>query len=157
MNLIKVDGGNREDVTRYTLRRWFETVMALRGELVDLTTADGFVAYEGEEVVGLIQYRLDGAECEIVLLDCEKSGAGLGTALIDAVAKLAREKGCARLTLITTNDNIEAIRFYQKRGFDMANLYHDALTVSRQIKPSIPEIGEHGIPIRHEIEFVMQL
>lgn len=56
-----------------------------------------------------------------------------------------------------TNDNIDAIRFYQKRGFDMARLYRNALEVSRSLKPSIPVIGDYGIPLRHEIEFEMIL
>ena len=60
-----------------------------------------------------------------------------------------------RIELITTNDNLNAMRFYQKRGFDMVKLYHNALEISRKLKPSIPEVGEFGIPLRHEIEFEM--
>lgn len=57
--------------------------------------------------------------------------------------------------MITTNDNINAIRFYQKRGFDMAGFFRNALDVSRRLKPEIPLIGENSIPLRHEIEFEM--
>lgn len=60
---------------------------------------------------------------------------------------------CYVVVLITTNDNINAIRFYQKRGFDMAHLFHNALDVSRKLKPEIPLIGENSIPLQHEIEF----
>jgi hypothetical protein len=35
----------------------------------------------------------------------------------------------------------------------MACLYHNALDISRKIKPEIPLIGDHSIPLRHEIEF----
>ena len=59
--------------------------------------------------------------------------------------------------MITTNDNIQAIRFYQRCGFDMAHLYHNALNLSRKLKPEIPFIGANGIPLMHEIEFVMDL
>ena len=82
---------------------------------------------------------------------------GLGTRLLDMAIEAAREKSCRRVVLITTNDNIRAIRFYQKRGFDMARLYRNALDVSRRLKPEIPLIGEDSIPLRHEIEFEMEL
>lgn len=59
--------------------------------------------------------------------------------------------------LITTNDNINAIRFYQKRGFDMARLFRNALEASRRLKPEIPLLGENDIPLRHEIEFELLL
>ena len=39
----------------------------------------------------------------------------------------------------------------------MARLYRNALDVSRRLKPEIPLVGEHGIPLRHEIEFEMIL
>ncbi len=73
------------------------------------------------------------------------------------MVEAARAAGCRKVKLITTNDNIRAIRFYQKRGFDMARLYHNAMEVSRKLKPAIPETGLEGIPLKHEIEFVMDL
>ena len=62
-----------------------------------------------------------------------------------------------KIVLITTNDNINEIRFYQKRGFDMANLFRDAVTAARKKKSEIPLIGENSIPLRHEIEFELVL
>ncbi|MEW5718069.1 MAG: GNAT family N-acetyltransferase, partial [Chloroflexota bacterium] len=82
---------------------------------------------------------------------------GIGSALIDAVKLRARQAGCKRLWLITTNDNLTALRFYQKRGFTLAALHRNALEESRKIKPEIPLVGEHGIPLRDEIELEMML
>ena len=59
--------------------------------------------------------------------------------------------------LITTNDNLSALRFYQKRSFDMVRLYLNAVEEARKIKPEIPLTGNDGIPIRHEIELEMKL
>jgi RimJ/RimL family protein N-acetyltransferase len=81
----------------------------------------------------------------------------VGTALIEAVTEAAREAGCRRLWLITTNDNLHALRFYQRRGFRLAALHRDGITESRRQKPSIPLIGLDGIPIRDEIELEMAL
>ena len=65
----------------------------------------------------------------------------------------ARLALCKQVWLITTNDNIEAIHFYQRCGYDMVGLYHNALEESRKLKPQIPLVGSFGIPIKHEIEF----
>ncbi len=35
----------------------------------------------------------------------------------------------------------------------MARLFRNVMERSRQLKPEIPLIGEHGIALRHEIEF----
>jgi hypothetical protein len=36
-------------------------------------------------------------------------------------------------------------------------IHRNAIEISRKLKPSIPIIGKHGIPIKHEIEFEMNL
>jgi hypothetical protein len=59
--------------------------------------------------------------------------------------------------LITSNDNIRALRFYQRRGWDMVALYRNAVDESRKLKPEIPQRGDHDIPVRHEIEFELLL
>lgn len=59
------------------------------------------------------------------------------------------------MTIIWNYKN--AIRFYQKRGFDMIKIHHNAVDVARKLKPSIPILGDFGIPIKHEIEFEMDL
>ena len=57
----------------------------------------------------------------------------------------------ARLLLVTTNDNIDALRFYQRRGLHILEVRPDGVARSREVKPSIPLIGSYGIPIRDEI------
>lgn len=39
----------------------------------------------------------------------------------------------------------------------MVRLYHNALNISRKMKPEIPLIGENSIPLRHEIEFELSI
>lgn len=69
----------------------------------------------------------------------------------------AERRNCSRIMLITTNDNLNALRFYQKRGFDMVRLYQDAVNEARKIKPEIPLLGDYDIPIKHEIELEKKL
>jgi len=100
---------------------------------------------------------LDDAECELVTLDALRQQNGVGSALLAAVAKQAAARGCQRVWLITTNDNINAIRFYQRRGMRLIAVHPGAVDAARRIKPSIPVIGEHGIPIHDELEFELRL
>jgi ribosomal protein S18 acetylase RimI-like enzyme len=103
-----------------------------------------------------VTYHLQDGECEVLSLDSLQEGIGIGTALLDAIAEEARASGCRRAFLITTNDNIGAIRFYQKRGWRMVAVYPGAVDKSRKIKPAIPLTGSHGIAIRDEIEFELR-
>lgn len=157
MDIKTISSKNREQINNFIRSHWFSTVMVVRGELFDMTILDGFVVYEGEKISGLVTYKISGTECEIMSLDSLMERQGIGTALINKVIETARENKCMKIKLITTNDNINALRFYQKLGFDMAKLYHNALDISRKLKPTIPLIGDFDIPVKHEIEFEMDL
>jgi ribosomal protein S18 acetylase RimI-like enzyme len=135
---------------------WGEGVVS-RGRMLDATALPGFVAEEDGEPAGLLTYRIDGGDCEVVTINAFPKGGGAGTALMEAVAAAARDAGCRRIWLITTNDNLRALRFYQRRGFRLAALHRDALDRSRELKPSIPEVGLDGIPLRDELELELRL
>jgi ribosomal protein S18 acetylase RimI-like enzyme len=145
--------GDRTWLAEFLVERWGEVVSVGGGRVHQLDRLPGFVALDGERRIGLLTYAIDGQDCEIVTIDAVEEGRGIGTALIDRVAEQARGAGCRRLHLITTNDNLRAIRFYQRRGFQLIAVRVNALAESRRIKPSIPEIGMHGIPLRDELVF----
>jgi len=109
------------------------------------------------KLVGLVTYRVEGNECEITTMNSLIERKGIGTALVDAVKSVAVKAGCKRIWLVTTNDNTEALRFWQKRGFNFKAVYPNAVEDSRKLKPEIPKIGDHGIPIKDEIEMEMIL
>lgn len=157
MDIKAISPENREQVNDFISSHWFSTVMVVRGELVDMTTLDGFITYEDEKIIGLVTYIINDSECEIMSLDSLIEKRGIGTGLVKKVIETARDRNCVKIKLITTNDNIHAMRFYQKLGFDMSKLYHNALDISRKLKPSIPLLGEYDIPLKHEIEFEMNL
>lgn len=157
MEFVEIGNGNRAEINDFIKAHWFTTEMVVRGRIVDMTKAVGIAAMDGEKIAGLLTYETSGERCEILSLNSASPGRGVGTALLEMLKKTAREAGVRRIVLITTNDNIEAMYFYQRRGFDLVRIYRDALDVSRRLKPEIPLIGEHGIPLRHEIEFEMVL
>jgi GNAT superfamily N-acetyltransferase len=131
--------------------------MAAHGEVFFPAQHEGFLAVVDSEISGWVTYRVSGAECEILILDSLQPKSGAGSALIKAVHEEAARCGCQRLWLITTNDNLNALRFYQKRGFELACLHRGAVSQSRRLKPEIPLLGDAGIPIRDEIELEMCL
>jgi ribosomal protein S18 acetylase RimI-like enzyme len=136
---------------------WGSHLVISRGQVHDASQLPGFMAIAAGKKAGLVTYRLDGEECELVTLDSWQEKIGVGTALIEAVKEAASKAGCSRLWLITTNDNLHALGFYQKRGFHLAAVRPNALAESRKLKPSIPEIGFNGIPLRDEIELQILL
>lgn len=128
-------------------------VAARRGELVDTARHPSLLAERGGRVVGVLVYVPGDVELEILALYADERRGGIGTALIEAVVAIARDAGARRLWLITTNDNLDALRFYQRRGFRLVGVDAGAVDRSRAArKPSIPETGEYGIPIRDELE-----
>ncbi|EQB90427.1 N-acetylglutamate synthase-like GNAT family acetyltransferase [Clostridium punense] len=157
MEIEKISTENRKEINDFIFKQWFSTDMVVRGKIIDMTTLDGFVVYNNGEILGLITYKIESAECEIMSLDSLKEKNGIGTLLVDKVIVLARKIECTKVKLITTNDNLNAMGFYQKRGFDMVNIYHNAVEDARKLKPSIPLMGEYNIPLKHEIEFEMYL
>lgn len=152
MEIQRISPENRRRVNRFLTQHWFSTEMAVHGEVIDMTGLPGFAAMEAEKVIGLVTFRITGSACEIVSLDSVEEGKGVGTALLDKAVSAAAEANCKKVFLITTNDNLNALRFYQKRGFDLVRLYRNAIDVSRRLKPSIPLVGDYGIPLRHELE-----
>jgi ribosomal protein S18 acetylase RimI-like enzyme len=144
-------------IEQFTIRHSHSPYVVAHGELYYPHELYGFVAESGDEHLGLITYRVDGSECEIITLDSELENRGIGTALLESVMLEAQAMGCLRLWLITTNDNLRALGFYQKRGFELVAVHRGAVDRSREIKPQIPLAGETGIPIRDEIELEMYL
>jgi ribosomal protein S18 acetylase RimI-like enzyme len=148
---------NREKIKRFIAAHWGADFVVARGRIHHPEELPGFIVREDKQIIGLITYQIEAAGCEIVTLDSTRPNQGIGTALIEAVKQAARQAGCTRLWLITTNDNLTALRFYQKRGFGLAALHRNAIELSRQLKPGIPAVGESGIPIRDELELELEL
>ena len=98
-----------------------------------------------------------GSAYEVLSLCPAEPGHGVGRALMERCFADAQARGCRRVWLITTNDNVEALGFYQHVGMDLCALHRAAVTHGRKLKPSIPIIGAGGIPIRHELELELVL
>ena len=129
-----------------------------RGQKIYPDNLNGYYASDRNgKRTGLITFDIQNDQCEIVTLDAFVKCSGIGTELIKKVIEEIKPKGCRRLWLITTNDNLDAVRFYQRRGFVIHAVHKNAIEKSRLLKPSIPLLGYYGIPVRDEIEMEMLL
>ncbi len=148
---------DQEWVSQFILEHWGSNKVVSRGEVYYPQDLPGFVALYESEKVGLVTYNIIGSSCEIITINSIRTSLRVGTALVEAVKNIAVKSGCKRLWLITTNDNLNALRFYQKRGFVLVAVHRNALELSRRLKPEIPVIGDDGIPLRDEIELELML
>ncbi len=148
---------DRTWVQRVLRQYWASTTQVARGRVFQADELPGFGAWRGSEPVGVITYDIHGAECEIVTHNAMAGHGGIGSCLLAELRTLARERACSRLWLVTTNDNVPAMRFYQRRGFDFVAIHRDAIAQARRLKPEIPDTGMDGVPIRHEIEMEQKL
>jgi len=139
-------------------------MQARRGELVDALEGEEFVAEVDGALAGLITYHVSAvsavpeAEIRCLVVAAAARRQGVGTALLDAARGELREEGVRKAWLVTTNDNLDAIGFYQRRGWQLSALHPGAVTEGRRtLKPSIGEIAPNGIPIRDELELTLDV
>ena len=151
-NIERINEKNRNLVNQFFIDNWFSTDISLRGEIIDCTKVDGFLVQENNTIIGLITYTFFGDICEIVSIDSKRENLGLGSALLKEVEHVAIENNCKKMRLVTTNDNLRALQFYQKRGYCLTKIYPNAMDEVRKQKPDVPLIGENGIPLRDELE-----
>jgi GNAT superfamily N-acetyltransferase len=147
-----ISDGDRPMLAWLVAELWGSEVVAVHGTSLRPAELGGFIAERSRRVVGLLTYQLVGDVLEIVTLNAIDRRAGIGTMLIEAAAGKARRFGCREIRLTTTNDNVDALRFYQRRGFRLAELRPGAVDQARQQKPEIPLVGDYGIPLRDEID-----
>jgi ribosomal protein S18 acetylase RimI-like enzyme len=156
-------------------------MQARRGELVDVLEGaagggrrgGGAIARIDGRSVGIITWLVadagrtaapggvnQGGDAEVraLAVDAAARGRGVGRALLEAAEAGLRAAGVRRAWLVTTNDNLTALALYQKAGWSLAAFRPGAIDeLRRTIKPSIPAVGENGIPLRDELELTKEL
>ena len=169
-NIRPLQRSDREWVAHFLDDRWGTTQIVSRGKAVYGHLLPGFMAeraaepdddspsdQEEAEKIGLVTLHIGESDCEITTLNSLTETEGVGSALVEAVESWAREAGMERLWLVTTNDNLAALKFWQKRGYELVAVHRNAIAAARRIKPQIPINGIDGIPIRDEIELEKQI
>ena len=153
MQVRRVTPDDRAWVAETIVGAFASTKVVSRGRVHDdASVLDGYVVESDGRPVGCALWHEIEGDAELVVLVTTYRGAGAGTALLDAVVDHARKAQWKRLWLITTNDNTDSLRLYQRAGWDWVGWHRDSVTEARPLKPELPEVGAHGIRIRHEIE-----
>lgn len=152
MDIVNKDAKHQKWVKEYMKENWGSTLLVSRGKIYNTSEMPALIAIKDGNFCGLLVYREEGEQIEIMSIDAMPQFEGIGTQLINSLKEWAIEKKFKRIWLITTNDNVDALRFYQRRGFSLVKVHKNAVTEARRLKPSIPLIGYYNIPIKDEIE-----
>jgi GNAT superfamily N-acetyltransferase len=97
---------------------------------------------------GLVSWWIDGERGEIASVHAEPPGSGTGTRIMDVAEEELRRRGVKTVIVATTNDNVRALNFYQKRGYRLVRLQLEAMDRVRAAKPSVPLTGRDSVPLR---------
>ena len=138
-------------ITAVATKLWGSTEIISKEHTYDILKLPNIIAEQDGKPVGFVMYAKEGKKCEIVALYTMVEKQGIGTKFLDRVKEAAKQDGCITVWLMTTNDNTQALRFYQKRGFVITAIRTNVMKEQRKLKP-IPLFGADGIPIRDEIE-----
>lgn len=117
----------------------------------------GAIAMDDDDPIGAITWHIADHQMEIVSLNAMRPRAGVGRALLESAKIAAKAANCARIWLLTTNDNTPAQRFYEKLGWRRVRIHHGAADEARKRKPTIPTHGIGGVPIHDEYEYEWRL
>lgn len=148
----------KPEIEHICKRYWGSSFVVSRGRKFEVSALPGFVALnEARQIAGFMTYHIENRQLEIVSIVSLFENQGIGTTLIDQAIETAKQHQCHRVWLVSTNDNWKALRFYQKRGFNLCQLHRNAVEASRKLKPEIPFTGLDDIPILHELELEMNL
>jgi GNAT superfamily N-acetyltransferase len=151
------DGEAAREVAAVIAGSWGSTVMVSRGVAHDASQLPAILAECDGIVVGLLTYTVRGDEMEVISLDAVERRQGVGSLLLAAAIDVARWLRLRRLWLVTSNDNFDALRFYQRRGLRLVTVHRGGIDAARRLKPSIPLTGEFGIDLHDEIELEILL
>jgi ribosomal protein S18 acetylase RimI-like enzyme len=147
-----------ETLREHVVATWHDEAVVAHEERIYPARLPGFVALTEDGIAGHVSYRVDGERCELTSIAATPRRAGIGSLLLDAVLEAARAAGCTSAWLTTTNDNLDAIRFYQRRGFRLCALRPGAIDRARDtLKPQLPVVGSYGIPMRDELDLERNL
>ena len=150
--IIRTDEKLKLEVKKIFIDKWKTDYMISKYKIHYVDNLESFVYLENNTIVGILTFVIENNDIEIVSLDSFKENNGIGSLLINEIIKYYKINNFKKVWLVTTNDNLHALKFYQKRNFNISNIYLNAVNKAREIKPSIPKNGYDDIPILHEIE-----
>jgi GNAT superfamily N-acetyltransferase len=132
--------------------RWSGGSLIVHDKVIAPADVEALAAYDGNRLAGVATWRLDEGVLTMFTLNNISEQRGVGVALLEAMMALGRDNGAPLIRVVVTNDNLNALGFYQRRGFRITAIYPGAVDATRAMNPNVPLIGANRIPIRDEIE-----
>ncbi len=158
VEILAADAVPGPDLDAFLRSAWGSEVVVAHGERIILSELPGLAAVSAGRIVGHVSYRMVDGACEVTSIAADPPRTGIGSQLMDRVMAEARGAGCRSVRLTTTNDNLDALRFYQRRGFRLVAVRPGAVDDARRdLKPEIPKVGSFGIPMRDELDLELEL
>ena len=143
---------DQESLARFLAGTWHVETVVGGGRAWRPADHPGVVAVDGDVIRGHASWDIHDGRCYLVAIAADPPRRGTGGLLLEAFVAAARAAGCSVAWLITTNDNLDALRFYQRRGFRITEVRHGAVDEARrEMKPSIPIVGSYGIGMHDEL------
>jgi ribosomal protein S18 acetylase RimI-like enzyme len=136
-------------------RDFGRTKIVAYGEVMDIDQMPALVAVRYEDPSGALAYRLHGDALHIVALATDPmwQRSGVGGHLVAEAELIARRLKLRRLVVSTTNDNLPALYFYQRRGYRMTDFVPNSIIMHTGQEVS----GFAGILVRDEIRLEKML
>ena len=130
-------------------RDFGRTKIVAYGEVMDIDQMPALVAVRYEDPSGALAYRLHGDALHIVALATDPmwQRSGVAKHLVAEAELIARRLHLRRLVVATTNDNLPALYFYQRRGYRVTHLVPNSIIMHTGQEVA----GFAGIPVRDEI------
>lgn len=153
----QTDSNDSKLIKELMEKHWGGEPLVIRGEKYYPSSLDGILVLKNQQIIGFLFYEVRNKVCEIIVFEVFDKFKGTGTKMLDQLKEIAKSRDCEKLYLMTTNDSLDALRFYQRRGFYICGIHIDSVKGSRKIKPSISETGDYGIPLRDEIDLEFNL
>jgi GNAT superfamily N-acetyltransferase len=143
----EIDWKKKED---FFATCWETNEMHVNNQTYVLPELEGFCVQEDGVLAAAITYTYEGSIGLIVSLDSIIEKQGHASHLLMHTEEYLKKAGVEDLRVVITNENEYALRFYRRRGFQLASVHVDAARRAREDKPSIPLVGVNGITIRDE-------
>jgi GNAT superfamily N-acetyltransferase len=150
---MRLRAATTEEIQAVWEERWFGLVVGLSTVYTPQDVGGLALVDHHDEMVGLVTYHVDGPAGQIVTLDTIIRGRGFGRYLLEAIENKFHNRGLGRAWALMTNDNLRAAGLYLSRGYRLVRIHLDAVDRVREHKPSLPERGYEGIPMRDLWEF----
>jgi len=142
------------DADRVAARELFardfgRTKIVAYGAVMDIDQMPALVAVRYADPSGALAYRLHGDALHIVALATDPmwQRSGVGGHLVAEAELIARRLNLRRLVVSTTNDNLPALYFYQRRGYRMTDFVPSSIIMHTGQEVA----GFAGIPVRDEV------